>query len=276
MHRTASTALEVKGRVKRAAHPGVEGHMGSGSTAGTLSIGEVATRAGIEPSAIRHYESEGLIPTPRRAGGKRRYDVDILEWLSFIALAKEAGFTVAEIRTLVTDFTPGSRPAARGAALAARKLAELDARVARAERMRKLLRIALDCRCFRLEDCTALLAANAGPLHGRGPCVMPSIRREPANRAPSRGARERCGCQDASESRRAREDHGDARLHRLESRRERRLRAQVLRKRTASDDAANGLGHELVSGDGSDGGRGFGQLGGEGDGHWDLRLVLNG
>jgi MerR family transcriptional regulator, redox-sensitive transcriptional activator SoxR len=122
-----------------------------------MSIGEVGRRAGIEPSAIRYYESIGLLPEPPRVGGKRRYDASILEWLALIALAREAGFTMAEIRELVTGFEPGTKPAARWAALATRKLAEVDAMVARAERMRAVLRVALECGCFRLEDCGALL-----------------------------------------------------------------------------------------------------------------------
>jgi MerR family redox-sensitive transcriptional activator SoxR len=187
MQRTTSSALEVKGRTAFAVYRRVEAYMQQADAAGTLSIGEVATRAGIEPSAIRYYESEGLLPAPRRSGGKRRYDPDILEWLSFIALAKESGFTVAEIRTLVMDFTPGSRPAARWAALATRKLGEIDVLVARAERMRDLLRIALDCGCFQLEDCTSLLAANAGPLHGRSQCVMPPIPAAAPKAVASRG-----------------------------------------------------------------------------------------
>lgn len=146
----------------------------------SLPIGEVARRAALEPSAIRYYESEGVIPAARRVSGQRRYDASIFEWLSLIALAKEAGFTMAEIKRLVTDFTPGTRPAARWASLAERKLAEIDALVARAERMRAVLRVALDCGCFRLEDCSALLAANAGPEHGRSPCVMPDAVRSRA------------------------------------------------------------------------------------------------
>lgn len=135
----------------------------------SMGIGEVARRAGLEPSAIRYYESLGLLPKPPRAGGKRRYDASILEWLSLIALAREAGFTMAEIKWLVTGFTPGTRPAARWRTLATRKLAEVDAMVARAERMRAVLRVALDCGCFRLEDCSALL--DAGPVNGQSPCV---------------------------------------------------------------------------------------------------------
>jgi MerR family redox-sensitive transcriptional activator SoxR len=140
-----------------------------------MSIGEVGRRAGLAPSAIRYYERLGLLPTPARAGGKRRYDASVLEWLSLIALAREAGFTMLEIKRLVTGFTPGTRPAARWQELATRKLEEIDAMVARAERMRSVLRVALDCGCFRLEDCVALLAA--GPLDGRSPCVLPASAR---------------------------------------------------------------------------------------------------
>lgn len=136
-----------------------------------MSIGEVAQRAGIQASAIRYYEQLGLLPKPPRAGGQRRYDDSILEWLSLIALAREAGFTMAEIKRLVTDFTPGTSPAARWRELATRKLAEVDAMVARAERMRAVLRIAIDCGCFRLDDCSALL--DAGPVDGQSPCVLP-------------------------------------------------------------------------------------------------------
>ena len=140
-----------------------------------MSIGEVGRLAGLAPSAIRYYEQLGLIPRPARSGGKRRYDASVLEWLSLIALAREAGFTMAEIKRLVTGFTPGTRPAARWQELATRKLAEIDAMVARAERMRAVLRVALDCGCFRLEDCATLL--EAGATNGQSPCVLPSSAR---------------------------------------------------------------------------------------------------
>jgi MerR family transcriptional regulator, redox-sensitive transcriptional activator SoxR len=122
-----------------------------------LSIGEVGRRAGLEPSAIRYYERLGLLPRPARAGGKRRYDESVLDWLALIALARAAGFTMAEIGELVAGFPPGTPPAERWAALAARKLAELDALAARVARMREVLRTALACGCLRLEDCGHLL-----------------------------------------------------------------------------------------------------------------------
>jgi MerR family redox-sensitive transcriptional activator SoxR len=137
-----------------------------------MSIGEVGRRAGLEPSAIRYYEGLGLLPKPPRAGGKRRYDASVLEWLALIALARAAGFTMAETKRLVTGFTPGTRPDARWQQLAAQKLVEIDEMVARAERMRAVLRIGLDCGCFRLEDCGALLdvVSAAG---GQSHCILP-------------------------------------------------------------------------------------------------------
>jgi MerR family redox-sensitive transcriptional activator SoxR len=138
-----------------------------------MRIGEVARRAGVQPSAIRYYESLGLLPAPPRVGGKRRYDESILEWLSLVALAREAGFTMAEIRQLVAGFPPGTKPAARWRVLATRKLADIDAIVARAERMRAVLRVALDCGCFRLEDCGSLLKASTAP-GARGPGAVPA------------------------------------------------------------------------------------------------------
>jgi MerR family redox-sensitive transcriptional activator SoxR len=136
-----------------------------------LTIGEVGVRAGLRPSAIRYYEKQGLLPRAMRVGGKRRYDSSVFEWLSLIALAREAGFTMAEIKRLVKGFTPGTAPAARWRELATRKLDEIDAMMQRAERMRAVLRVALDCGCFRLEDCSMLLDAEA--IAGQSPCVLP-------------------------------------------------------------------------------------------------------
>ena len=123
----------------------------------TLGIGEVADRAGVEPSAIRYYESLGLLPKPKRAGGKRRYGNDVLDRLALIALAKDAGFTMAEIKQLVSETTPGVVPAEKWRLLATRKLAELDEAAARLRRMRRVLRQAVECGCVDLAACAPIL-----------------------------------------------------------------------------------------------------------------------
>lgn len=127
-----------------------------------LSIGEVARRAGLRPSALRYYESIGLLPPPRRVSGRRRYDVQTLQWLQLIRLAQDAGFTMVEIQTLLHGFAPETPPAARWQLLARRKLAELDAQIVRVEQMKQVLATGLKCGCLRLEDCASVLAAGQG------------------------------------------------------------------------------------------------------------------
>jgi len=129
-----------------------------------LSIGDVAARAGIRASAIRYYESVGLIRPPRRAGGRRRYDASVFEALALIQLAHDAGFTIAEIKTLMHGFAGGTPASARWQALAKRKRDELEQMIQRAERMRDLLDRLLRCRCQTLGECVrprvAALAAT--------------------------------------------------------------------------------------------------------------------
>jgi MerR family redox-sensitive transcriptional activator SoxR len=126
-----------------------------------LSIGQVAARCGIATSAIRYYESEGLLPRPPRRGGRRVYDASVLDRLGLIELAKRAGFTVAEIRQLLAGFARRTPPGERWRQLTSAKLAELDARIAEAERMKRVLRRVMRCRCPGLDDCGRALRAGA-------------------------------------------------------------------------------------------------------------------
>ena len=122
-----------------------------------LAIGDVARRAGIRPSALRYYESIGLLPAPRRVSGRRRYDESIVQMLKIVRLAQQAGFTVAEIQTLLHGFAPDTTPASRWQPLAQHKIAELDAQIERAQQMKRILETGLNCGCLRLEDCAVVL-----------------------------------------------------------------------------------------------------------------------
>ena len=82
-----------------------------------LAIGEVARRAGIQPSALRYYESIGLMPAPKRVSGRRRYEESTVQMLKVIQLAQQAGFTVAEIQTLLHGFAPDTPPAPHSGSL---------------------------------------------------------------------------------------------------------------------------------------------------------------
>ena len=118
-----------------------------------LTIGEVATRVGLRTSALRYYESVGLVPPPKRVNGRRLFPPDVVRLLNTVRVAQQAGFSVAEIRTLFHGFGADVPPATRWRELASRKLEELDALVARAERMRTALKTAMRCGCLRIEDC---------------------------------------------------------------------------------------------------------------------------
>lgn len=122
-----------------------------------LAIGEVARRVGIRTSALRYYERIGLLPAPKRVSGRRRYDERTVQMLKVIQLAQGAGFTVAEIQTLLHGFTPDTPPAARWQPLARKKLEELDALIVRAQQMKQVLATGLNCGCLRLEDCAVVL-----------------------------------------------------------------------------------------------------------------------
>lgn len=126
-----------------------------------LTIGEVARRAGMRPSALRYYESVGLLPAPRRVyGGHRRYDSNVLELLSVLRMAQQAGFTIAEMHLLVAGF-PSETPASeRWQFLAQKKLQEVEAAIVHAQETKRILERLLQCACLRLEECVHRNEAN--------------------------------------------------------------------------------------------------------------------
>jgi MerR family redox-sensitive transcriptional activator SoxR len=81
---------------------------------GGMSLGEVAQRARVRPSALRYYEGVGLLPPPERENGRRRYDGEVLrevlDRLAVVRVAQQAGFTISEIRTLLDGFSEDFPP----------------------------------------------------------------------------------------------------------------------------------------------------------------------
>ncbi len=118
-----------------------------------LTISEVARQAGIRASAIRYYESVGLLPPPRRVSGQRRYHADILRRLAFIQAAQAVGFSVAEMQTLLHELDGNVPLSTRWQSLARQKLAEVDALILRAQGMKRMLSHGLHCGCPDLEQC---------------------------------------------------------------------------------------------------------------------------
>ncbi len=148
-----------------------------------LLIGELARRAGLRPSAIRYYESIGLLPEPERVGGRRRYTADALRTLSVIAVAQRAGLSLSEVRELLAAANGRGDVSEQLRAIAQRKLPELEALIERAHLVRGWLQAAADCRCPTLEDCPLFDAQ--GPLTGgEGEEAVPTPARRRRDRAP--------------------------------------------------------------------------------------------
>lgn len=124
-----------------------------------IGIGALAERAGISVSAIRYYERRGLLPVPDRVGGRRSFGPEAVRRLEAIGAAKRLGLSLEEIGELLDGVDRGEPPARTLPALATRRLAEVEAEIARAEEVRGRLLAATGCRCRRLEDC-ALLSAG--------------------------------------------------------------------------------------------------------------------
>ncbi len=122
-----------------------------------LTIGDVAREAGVSASAIRYYESIGVLPEPARHAGQRRYTPDVVRRLGVIDVAKQAGFSLDETRALLAaDADSGAHAELRE--LAARKLPEIEALIARAQTMRDWLQAAGGCTCETLDVCALFTA----------------------------------------------------------------------------------------------------------------------
>jgi MerR family redox-sensitive transcriptional activator SoxR len=125
-----------------------------------LTVGEVAQRVGMRTSALRYYESVGLIAPPRRVSGQRRYDESVIKTLTLIQMAQQAGFTIAEIHTIFHDYAHDAPPRERWQELTQQKIEEMDAMIARAKRMKSLLKWMQQCQCANLDECAARMEAQ--------------------------------------------------------------------------------------------------------------------
>lgn len=125
-----------------------------------LTISQVARQVGMRPSTIRYYESINVLPIPHRISGQRRYDLTILDRLTFIQVAQKLGFTLTEIRLLFHDQAEAAPLSERWQILARQKLAEVNALITHATTIRQLLEQGVRCGCPNLFDCIQCVLSN--------------------------------------------------------------------------------------------------------------------
>jgi MerR family copper efflux transcriptional regulator len=129
----------------------------------SLTIGAVAKRVGVAIDTIRYYERQGLLPEPaRRASGYRSYGDGTVAQLRFIRRAKDLGFTLEEIRELLTLSADRLHGVKRVKQRAKQRLAEIEQRIAEWQRVRDgLAQLIESCPGHgKPESCPILAALN--------------------------------------------------------------------------------------------------------------------
>ena len=135
-----------------------------------LTIGEVATRTGLSVSAIRYYESRGLVAAVRTAGNQRRFPRADLRRLSFALIAQKLGLSLAEIEAALRSLPEGRAPSRQEwAAIGERVRGALDERIAVLERTRDRLDGCIGCGCLSLDRCALYNPRDRAARGGAGP-----------------------------------------------------------------------------------------------------------
>ena len=111
--------------------------MRADQVAAPLSVGELASRAGVRPDTIRYYERAGVLPPPRRSDGDhRRYGAADLDRLLFVRGAQRLGLRLAEIRELMAVRETGECACEPAAGLLRRHVTEIDVELERLAALR--------------------------------------------------------------------------------------------------------------------------------------------
>ena len=153
-----------------------------------LTMGEVTRRSGFAASALRYYESEGLITAHRSAGGQRRFERSVLRRLGFIRAASNVGLTIDEIRAELDRLPDNRNPTKADWSRISRHWRQrLDEQIAALERLKTGLDGCIGCGCLSLRSCAF---SNPGDVVGRrgpGAQLLPDTLRRPhpTRRTPS-------------------------------------------------------------------------------------------
>ena len=143
-----------------------------------LPIGYLAQRTGVSVSALRFYESEGLISSLRNAGNQRRYARDVLRRVSFIRIAQQVGLNLEEIRsylsTLPRDRTPTKSDWSK---ISKSWRPQLDLQIAELMRLRDNLDSCIGCGCLSLKTCSLYNPRDIAASLGSGPRYLLSDER---------------------------------------------------------------------------------------------------
>jgi MerR family transcriptional regulator, redox-sensitive transcriptional activator SoxR len=125
-----------------------------------MKVGDLARRSGLNASAIRYYESVGLLKPAERVAGQRRYSADTFDRVLLIRFASEMGFTLNEIKVFLNGLRDDAPVGPRWQRLAQRKIKEVEKTIQRSHRLKLLLQHLLRCHCASLQVCVQRLSLS--------------------------------------------------------------------------------------------------------------------
>ncbi|MEM9232675.1 MAG: redox-sensitive transcriptional activator SoxR [Pseudomonadota bacterium] len=136
----------------------------------TISIGQLAERVGVSVSAVRFYESKGLLCPIRNAGGQRRFLRSDIRRLSFVLIAQQIGLTLEEIREKLDALPAGRNPTKADWSGMSRTFREdIERRITVLTRLRDKLDGCIGCGCLSLKNCAIYNPEDQAVRFGTGP-----------------------------------------------------------------------------------------------------------
>lgn len=135
-----------------------------------MTIGEAAERCDIATSALRFYESKGLIRSVRTEGNQRRYHPAMLRRISVIKAAQNLGLSLEEISAALASLPDNRTPTKRDwERLSTQWGRQLDERIARMQKLRESLSTCIGCGCLSMRSCELFNADDCAVKRGKGP-----------------------------------------------------------------------------------------------------------
>ena len=135
-----------------------------------ITIGQLADRTGLSVSAIRYYETQGLLFAERSSGGQRRFLRSDIRRLSFVVIAQQVGFTIEQIRqqldTLPDRRTPNKKDWSR---MSRDFRVLLNEKINALTQMRERLDGCIGCGCLSLAKCSLYNPKDQAYKKGAGP-----------------------------------------------------------------------------------------------------------
>jgi MerR family transcriptional regulator, redox-sensitive transcriptional activator SoxR len=136
----------------------------------SIAISEVSRRSGVAASALRFYETQGLIKSERAGSGHRRYPREVLRRIAFIVFAQRMGLTLEEIGVELAKLPENRAPApADWAKISAAWTRRIDERIDELLRLKAGLTRCIGCGCLSLKVCLLANPGDRASRQGPGP-----------------------------------------------------------------------------------------------------------